>query len=169
MQAEQIADGYISPSTGRPALLEQPDKLQLLLACLEDGMTQEDACQYAEIALSTYYNWLKRAEQGDENAQRFSDAVRKARAGAKREHLHNIRRAGQHVQQWTASAWFLERSFPEQYGRRNDDSSSPKVVVQIGAKDSDVQVAIHALSPSEPVPSVRLGRLDAIQGEAVND
>ena len=131
-------------------------------------MTQEHALDFASIAKQTYYNWLKRADAGDPNAKAFADAVRKARAGAVREHLGNIRAAGKNPQQWTASGWFLERSFPEQYGRRTEQSDAPKVVV-INAKDSPVQVNVgagYALSPLPADDSVPSSLLNPMQGEA---
>ena len=132
-------------------------------------MTIEHACDYTGIAKQTYYDWLKRADQGDPNAKAFADAIRKARAGAVREHLGNIRTAGKNPQQWTASGWFLERSFPEQYGRRNEQSDTPKVIV-INAKDSPVQVNVaaeYALSPPRTVDSVLPSLLDSMHGEAL--
>jgi hypothetical protein len=50
-------------------------------------------------------------------------------------------------QYWPAIATFLERKAPERWGKRNDDSNTPKVIVQIGIRDADV--TINGLSPSD--------------------
>ena len=48
----------------------------------------------------------------------FSEAVKKARAEAEGAHIRNIRKAADNGT-WQASAWFLERSFPQKWGKRS--------------------------------------------------
>lgn len=145
--AEQIADAYTPQSYGKPSLLEDPDKVQLLLAALQDGNYRETACRVAGIAKATFYNILKRAEQGEEGAKLFVDAVEKAEALAESATVHNVREASKLPQFWAAGMTWLERKSPDKWGRRQDDASTPKVIVQIGVKDGDVQVQI---APSPP-------------------
>lgn len=147
VQAEQIADAYLPASYGKAAFLEDPDKVQLLLASLQDGNYRETACRIAGIAKATLYNTLKRAETGDVGAQAFVDAVEKAEAIAESATVRNVRKASELPQFWAAGMTWLERKSPDKWGRRNEDSSAPKIVVQIGVKDGDVQVSI---APSPP-------------------
>lgn len=161
VQAEQIADSYLSTThIGAPSTLREPDKVQLLLASIRDGNYRETAIRQAGISKQTFYNWLKRAEAGDVPAMAFVDALEKAEADAEAETVANVRKASQLPQFWAAGMTYLERKHPDKWGRRQDDASVPKVVVQIGVRDSDVQVQI-ALSPPTFAP-------DALEQGAVS-
>ena len=62
---------------------------------------------------------------------------------AEAEDVANVRRAGKAGPQfWAASMTYLERKYPEKWGKRADESAGPKVVVQIGCKDSDVAIQV---------------------------
>jgi len=142
VQAEQITDAFIPSSFGKPAFLENTEQVHLLLAALHDGNYRDIACRLAGISKQTFYNQLKRAETGDEAAMAFVDAVEKAEALAESQTVHNVRKASELPQFWAAGMTWLERKSPDRWGRRNEDSGSPRVVVQIGVKDGDVQVQI---------------------------
>ena len=108
---------------------------------LKPGYYQEDAATMAGISTSTFYDWMKKGDEGQKALesgvssslpatqegsevevvdmfQEFSEAVKKARAEAEGAHLRNIRRAADNGT-WQASAWWLERSFPKKWGKRN--------------------------------------------------
>ncbi len=151
VQAESIADAYLlqGPRPGHPSVLQEPEKVQLLLASLTDGNYRETACRMAGIAKQTFYNWAKRAEAGDEGAIALMDAVEKAEAAAESETVRNVRNASKLPQFWAAGMTWLERKSPEKWGRRPEDSSAPKVIVQVGGNASDVKVLIQSgLSPA---------------------
>lgn len=149
VQAERIADLYSQP-IGAPSKLGDPDILQHLLAAISDGLSYEDACYSAGIAPRTIYNWKTKAEQGDEGAMAFMHALKKAEADVKRKAIRNTLKAGEFPQFWAANVTYLERKYPGEWGRRQDDNNTPKVVVQIGARDSDITVNVqtNTLSPS---------------------
>lgn len=55
-----------------------------LLAAIKTGATDIDACAYAGIAQSTFYDWIARgANEPDTEFSEFSEAVTRARASAK--------------------------------------------------------------------------------------
>ncbi len=156
VEAEQIADAYLEQPKhkgGAPSTLGDPEKVQLLLASIRDGNYREVAIRQAGIAKQTFYNWLKRAEAGDEGAKRFVDALEKAEADAEAETVRNVRQASKLPQFWAAGMTYLERKAPDRWGRRQDDASTPKVVVQIGVKDGDVQVSLGP-SPTTFAPQL---------------
>jgi hypothetical protein len=53
---------------------------------------------------------------------------------------------------WTAGMTWAERKFPDRWGRRQEDAQTPRVVVQIGVKDSDVQVNLATFGGEAPGP-----------------
>lgn len=149
-----------------------------VLAGLQDGLPRETAAAMAGIGRNTFYLWLKQAEAGNEAAILFREAVEKAEAFAENTHLQNIKRAGEHVQQWTASAWWLERKMPEKWGRRDAESNQPRVQVFIGGQADHVQVQVANVSPSalspvprnelDPISTGQLVQLSPIIGNSVN-
>jgi len=59
-----------------------------------------------------------------------------------------VRAAGKQPQFWAAEMTYLERKYPDRWGRRQDDQSVPKVIVQIGIKDSDVSIStVSSVAP----------------------
>jgi hypothetical protein len=146
-QAEGIADLYRREThIGAPSLLADPNTIHTLLAAVQDGNYVETACKLAGISKASYYNLKKRAESGDEPAMAFVDALEKAEALAESQMVGCVSKAAQAGPQfWAAGMTLLERRHPERFGKRSDDSNAPKVIVQIGIRDSDI--TISGLSP----------------------
>jgi len=105
-------------------------KVILLLNALKGGNYIEVSCSYAGLAPSTVYRWLERgrAERASQEAGNKPDsqekaylelceAVEKARADAVLRNVTIIQQAAGSGQ-WQAAAWWLERSMPQQYGRK---------------------------------------------------
>jgi hypothetical protein len=51
---------------------------------------------------------------------------------------------------WAAEMTYLERRHPDRWGRRQEEAAGPKVVVQIGIKDSDVQISLSPIPAASP-------------------
>ena len=88
-------------------------------------MSIQAACAQASVARTTYYNWLKADEswvEETEAAIRLSEAV----------HVARINHSS--VDDWRASAWFLERRFPAEWG--------PKQELQVQTKAQDGGAAL---------------------------
>lgn len=99
---------------------------EAIVRALRAGAYLEDAAEAAGVAKSTVYSWLSRGEEHVDGEripkaeQPFVDfllAVEKARAQAVVFNLAMIRRAATGGT-WQAAAWWLERTRPQQYGRR---------------------------------------------------
>ena len=124
----------------RPTKLT-PDVIEDICNWLKLGYYQEDAATMAGISASTFYDWMKKGDEGQKALEsgtssslpaiqedgeveivdmysEFSEAVKKARAEAEGAHLRNIRRAADNGT-WQASAWWLERAFPKKWGKRS--------------------------------------------------
>jgi transposase-like protein len=112
----------IDPKTRQTKVLTVGDAVVL---CLEAGSTIDQAAGAVGISSRTIYDWLARAEEHAESEKvpageapflRFSQAVTRAREGVVVLALKGILEAGK--ADWRALAWYLERSRPDQYGRR---------------------------------------------------
>lgn len=88
-----------------------PDRVSVLLNLLAEGNYRATAIRAAGITKETFSRWLR-----EDHA--FSDAVEKAEAQALAWHLANIKRAATDGT-WQASAWYLERKAPGDWGRQD--------------------------------------------------
>jgi hypothetical protein len=68
--------------------------------------------------------------------------------------VRKVRAAGRDPRFWAAEMTYLERRHPHRWGRRAEGHDGPKVIEQIGSRDSDVQVNIqgHAQQPAIEEP-----------------
>lgn len=81
-----------------------------LIEVLTSGATVRDSCAFVGITAETFYTWCARYSD-------FSERIEKARATAKISSVAVIRKASQ--TNWQAAAWFLERSDPANWGRKD--------------------------------------------------
>lgn len=91
---------------------------------LAGGGYIETAAAACGIHKDTLYAWLKqgaRAESGPK--RRFSDAVQKALAEAEIRASAQIQLHGK--KEWQAYAWYLERRYPDRWGRRRLEVTGP--------------------------------------------
>lgn len=150
--ARQIASQYQAPAQGGWSEIGDPLVIRFLLESFASGLKAADACASAGIHTDTLTRWMKRAEvEPDSPHAALAEAIKSAKALGKRWHLDNIRRHS--LKEWTASAWTLERTDPEQFALRKEDNNAPRVVVNIGVKDGDVTVVTQELSPPSNAPA----------------
>lgn len=145
-QAQTIANLYQRPTVGRPSDIGSPTTVQQFLEAVGEGNYIETAAKLAGISKAVVYNWIKRGEAGEQPYDRFVDALQRAEARAEAAMVRNVRKASELPQFWAAAATHLERRHPDRWGKRQDDTNQPKVVVQIGVGTGDVRVGI--LSPA---------------------
>ena len=88
---------------------------------IEKGNFNKDAAMLAGIGESTFYEWKDKPE--------FAEAIKKAESKCKNQCIQEIRRAGK--EQWQATAWFLERKYPKEFGRKI-----------LGTEDEPIQIII---------------------------
>jgi transposase len=115
---------------GRPTKLT-PDIQVKIVDALKMGNYIETAAALAGINKTSIYEWLKRGArelervENNPNARirkeeepfvKFSNAVQKAQAESEQRDLLIIAKAGQ--TDWKASAWRLERKYPQRWGRK---------------------------------------------------
>jgi hypothetical protein len=114
----------VNPKTGKTKTLTVGEAVVLIL---ESGATVETAAGTVGIGRSTVHDWVARGEEvrgldpakltaAQKSYLDFSDAVTRARETVVTLALAGILEAGK--ADWRAFAWFLERSRPDEYGRR---------------------------------------------------
>jgi hypothetical protein len=154
-----------SSKLGRPSKLT-PELQQQICTAIARGHYATTACAAAGVGEATYFRWLELGsdhleKRGDRRVRvaaaspyrEFREAVEKAKAVAQMAHMETIRDAAFTVEagadgvqrvrakNWTASAWYLERTAPHLFARREvvhtdptatpkrpDDEPRPKVV-----------------------------------------
>lgn len=163
-QAEAIANQYLAgiPPTydGRYSEIAEPAVVKTLLRAFSSGMKPDKASVAAGIHPRTLSRWMARADEEPDSAfASFAIALKSAREQGMLRRLEQIEAHGNSdAKQWTALAWINERTDPESFALRKDESAGPKVIVQIGVKDSDVQVQISASESLSPVSHKELGQ-----------
>ena len=149
-EAQHIASLYTPPHTGRPSVcLTDVYRLNQLLKLAAEGNYLETAAKAAGFSKQTLYNWKHQAEAGHIAAIALMDALEKAEALGESDAVADMRLAGKSPQFWAARATFLERKYPDRWGRRQDDQNVPKVIVQVGVRDGDVQVNVGTFAPTQ--------------------
>ena len=100
----------------RPTKLNDAVQTAIVNA-LRAGNYLETAVKYAGIDKKTAYNWIARGQKGEPRYQAFLHAIEKAQADSEARDVAIIAKASE--TQWQASAWRLERKFPDRWGRRD--------------------------------------------------
>jgi hypothetical protein len=146
-KAHDIASQYLAsiPGTyhGRYSEIADPDVVATIFKGVSAGLKDKAACEAAGIHLRTLSAWLAKAEAAPDSAYgQFFEELKACRQQRKVRLLNRLEKASELPQYWTAGAWLLERTEPEEFALRKDDSNSPKVIVQIGTKDGDISVSL---------------------------
>ena len=123
-------------SKGRPSKLT-PARCKRILEALRAGNTRRASACAGGVDPSTFCNWQNRAiADGEGPYFDFFKQVKEAEAEAERDALSTIRSAA--VDSWQAAAWYLERRYPQDYGRKMRHeltTDAPlEVVVEIGGQ-----------------------------------
>jgi hypothetical protein len=96
-----------------------PEVQKAICDGIRNGMPIEHVMDYVGLTDHTFYRWMRQGKSDhteDSVYIRFRKAVKKARAANIRRHIKNIRKHSEST--WQASAWFLERRDPKNFGRK---------------------------------------------------
>jgi transposase len=89
-----------------------------VVEAIRGGNYVETAAACAGIGRGTLEDWMQRGRlEGTGIYAEFAHAVEMARAKAHKDTVAIIRKAS--FDSWQAAAWWLERSFPDLWGRRD--------------------------------------------------
>ena len=113
-----------------------PELQSKICKYIEDGNYAIHACQAVGIDESTFYDWLKRGDIDvtdgkDTIFSQFVQSIKEAAAKAILKHVANIALVAE-AGEWTASAWFLERKYPDLFGKRTvEPVVENKILIQL--------------------------------------
>jgi hypothetical protein len=98
--------------------------IEELCEFIAQGFTYDRAARSCNISVSTFHGWMREGKQ--EHAEPiYKDlvaAVVVAAEYSEDEALQQVRSAAIVDRNWKAAAWFLERRFPDRYGRGKDNA-----------------------------------------------
>ena len=112
----------------------QDDVWQKLNQAISVGMYIQDACVFAGISDRQFRRWRELAQQGIEPYAHRWQEINKSEASGVLRHLLNIQTAGNNGS-WQASAWLLERKYPDKFGKREH--------LKVSQDDNDYDVVLH--------------------------
>jgi hypothetical protein len=131
-------------TAGRPTKLT-PEVQQKIISALQSGNWLETAAAFAGVDASTVRRWMAKGDGDDaeEPYRSFCAAVKEARAAAEIRAVALIQKAAQDGT-WQASAWYLERSHPDRWGRKRleitgADNQPVRVEVDIDSLDAKLK------------------------------
>jgi hypothetical protein len=118
-----------------PPKLNDP-RMVHLLSVLETGATLRTACRVSGLAERSVYRWLAQGEEHETRGEEGSpvwhiwQAVTLAKLVPEVTALQVIHDASQKRGGWRAAAWFLERRYPERWGKNAKPEEPPAVTVE---------------------------------------
>ena len=129
-----------------------PEVQEKIVSAIRAGNYAMIAAEYAGICEGTFYGWLKRGrEEGQGIYFEFLKAVKEAEREAEV-------RAVAHVQKhmtgnWTAAMTYLERKFPQRWGRRDRapvEVDPREVLAQLlGSAPEEIEAAVSEAAKDE--------------------
>lgn len=142
--ANLLQQHYTPPPVGRPSKLGEAETIALLLHKLAQGNHRSHAAYLSGLSRHTLDSYIDRGRAKEFPFSAFLDIVEKAESYAVDSLRGKIHAAADDPRFWTAAMTWLERKYPDLFGQRREDNNVPKVIVQIGARDSDIRI----LTPS---------------------
>jgi hypothetical protein len=135
---------------------------------LREGLGAVQACAKVGIHFASHRLWLEKAETGMQPYASYADMIQRVQAERELESLVRIREAGIGGQMitkrtvrttgtgdatvtieeaatkpdWTADAWFLERRYPDRWGRKE-----PKIEVNFLLQAIEQEALARGLAP----------------------
>lgn len=112
---------------------------------IQGGNFFETACAANGVNSSTFRRWMQKGKSKDpkfRDYRAFRNRVRKALGQCEATHVENIMNAAK--KNWCASAWFLERKFPQRWAVKNAKATETggtiaEIVKEIASQNESFQ------------------------------
>lgn len=95
-----------------------PEVQEKICEILREGNPRRTAAILAGIDERTFQRWMAAGEKGKKPFDAFVVAVKKAEEEAVRKHVAVITKAAE--KNWQAAAWWLERRYPADFGKKDN-------------------------------------------------
>ena len=138
-------------SVGRPAKVLDDLITKRICDATAAGLSRTAVAAKAGISRALYMQWLARGREGEERYVDLLDAVKLAEAKAEEVMVQAIRTAGLEPSKWQAAAWWLERSRPADWAKREPTQEQEHERSESGAADLDVAKSVVAALESRKV------------------
>ena len=123
-----------------------PELQEQICTTIRAGNYIETAAAYVGVSKPTLYAWMKRGHAQQRGIYRsFLNAVGQALAHAETLDVANIAKAAGGGD-WKASAWRLERKFPDRWGRRDKVTILQALAADVEAMTDDELLAAGGLA-----------------------
>lgn len=111
-----MAKGEPTENRGRKSKLNDETK-DIILKHIADGMPVKLSCMAAGVSENTFYQWKRKGSREPNGYYgKFFKEVQTAEGQAISVKMMQVHAASQ--RSWQAAAWWLERRYPEYFGRR---------------------------------------------------
>lgn len=132
------------------------------------GAKIKAACQYAGINTKTYYDWKRRAAEGEEPYRTFVIGVEQAKGEFV---VRNLQAIHAHTAiDWKAAAWLLERSFPEDYAMRQYIEEEPPLLKELKELVGAGLVSVSDIKQEMPdLPGDYFNALMALEASIIDE
>ena len=97
-----------------------------VLSLLAQGNYITTACEASGLNYRTCRHWQKRWEDGDEGSGRFAQFFEDVRRAVATGEAAALMRLMPGAPGWQAQAWFLERRFPQRWGKKDRAPEPPR-------------------------------------------
>jgi len=114
-----------------------PDVQDRIVQAVRGGNYIQVAARYAGIGEVTFYEWLKKGETDVEGGiyRNFLKAIKDAEALAEIEAVAQVRLASR--ENWAAGMTWLERKFPQRWGRHERTEHTGDITIRVVYEDDD--------------------------------
>ena len=124
-------------ASGRKTKLT-PEVQQRIVQAIRGGNYRDTAAAYGGVEEATLYNWMKWGEERGEGIYfDFFRAVKEAESHAELEMVAQVRLASRDAKNWAASMTWLERKFPQKWGRHERTEHSGEIKIRMIDETSD--------------------------------
>lgn len=128
--------------TGRPTKLT-PEIAAAIVAHVEAGNYGETAAAMEGVGRTAFYDWMDRGKRGEAPFADFANAVTRARAKAEADAVQEVRNGFSDPKTGAERAqWFLERTAPDRFGRRDKLTVESAVSAEVDLILSRLEAAL---------------------------
>lgn len=134
-----------------------PEREKLILGALRVGSHLEIAANVGGVELSTLYTWFRRGKTGEQPYKRFRDKCTMVMASLEMRVVRDIIAAGKtdpnHLK------WWLERRYPERWGKRIQQEVSGDVRLRVEPVKVDESIQNRIVEVWELIPPEERSKL----------